>query len=202
MSNPGLTRVACEGGYYYKHDDAMVSPDAIVGPDTKVWSDAQIYAGANIGRSCIVGAGVHIENDVILGSFSKVQRGVVLYKGIITGDYVFFGPNATTTNDRNPRSFGPWELTETHIGIGASIGANATLVCGIDIGPLALVGAGSVVTRNVKAAELVVGNPAKHMGWVDVGGKVVSYEAELPEILQELIDEPIRAIKKYIGEVK
>lgn len=201
MSSPDLIKVACEGGHYYKHNKAVVSSDAIIGPDTKIWGDAQIYAGAKIGRSCIVGAGVHIENDVVLGSYSKIQRGVVLYRGIISGEYVFFGPNATTTNDRNPRSFGSWELTETYIGTGASIGANATLICGNNIGPLALVGAGSVVTKNVGAAELVAGNPAKHIGWVDVGGNVVSHELEFPGTLQYLIDNPTEAIKKYIGEL-
>ena len=202
MTSPGLIEVACEGGSYFMHETAKVSPRASIGKDTKIWGDAQIYDGAQLGVNCVIGAGVHVENDVILGGNSKVQRGVVLYRGIIADEYVFFGPNATTTNDYNPRSFGPWKLTETHIGAGASIGANATLICGKNIGPLALVGAGTVVTRNVEAAEVVAGNPARHIGWADVAGSVVSHEVRIPEEIAAMILNPIDAIKNYLGETR
>lgn len=202
MSVSRLIEVDCEGGVYFKHENATVSPKAIIGHGTKIWGEAQVYEGASIGSNCVIGAGVHIENDVILGSNSKVQRGVVLYRGIIADEYVFFGPNATTTNDHNPRSFGPWELTETLIGTGAAIGANATLVCGKNIGPLALIGAGSVVTKSVRAAEVVAGNPAIHLGWADVSGKVVSQGIEMPVVLQSMVIDPLTAIKKYLGELK
>ncbi len=158
-----------------------------------------MFDGAEIGKDCIIGAGVFIEKNVILGSFCKVQRGVTLYQGVRTGDYCFFGPNATTTNDRNPRSFGDWSLSETIIETGASIGANATLIAGNKIGVLSLVAAGAVVTRDVQPGQIVAGNPAEAKGWVDISGNIIARnEASLPASFWKALDDPETAIKTYI----
>ncbi|MEK7620901.1 MAG: acyltransferase [Patescibacteria group bacterium] len=194
-----LREVECEDGSYYVAETAIVDPNADVGPETRIWDYAHIYAGAKIGKSSMIGAGVHVESGGILGDYCKVQRGVVIYGGVSAGDYVFFGPNATTTNDRNPRSFGPWQKTETTIGTGASIGANATLIAGNEIGDLALVGAGAVVTQPVQPGQLVVGNPARFAGWVNVAGEVISTdEAMQPDQVREYLIDPRLAIGEYI----
>lgn len=143
---------------------------------------------------------MHVESDAELGDFSKVQRGVVLYRGVKAASYVFFGPNATTTNDRNPRAFGGWELSETIIETGASIGANATVIAGNKIGPLALVGAGALVSKPVRGCELVVGNPAKFAGWLDVSGEVISRSQEAPPIVDEILKDPLAAIINELGQ--
>lgn len=198
MANETMQKIECEGGYYYKHPTAIVEQEAIIGAETKLWADVHVFAVAKIGASCVLGAGVHVESNVELGNYSKAQRGVVLYNGVKTGDYVFFGPNATTTNDRNPRAFGDWEKAETNIGIGASIGANATLIAGNEIGPLALVGSGAVVTKPVPGGQAVAGNPAEFIGWVDVSGHVVSKDREAPFAIQMMLDNPELAIDNYL----
>lgn len=192
-----LTSIECEGGRYYVAENVVVDDDAIVGPETRIWEGARVREGSRIGAGCVIAADVHIEGAT-LGDFSKVQRGVTLYRGVIAGDYVFFGPNSTTTNDRNPRAFGDWELAETVIETGASIGANATLVAGRRIGALALVGAGSVVTRDVAPASLVIGNPARFAGWVDLRGNVINSE-NLPADMAEAIKNPRVAIEDDMG---
>jgi UDP-2-acetamido-3-amino-2,3-dideoxy-glucuronate N-acetyltransferase len=189
-----LKMVECEGGYYYLHPDAKVGKAAIVGAETKIWAGAHIFDGAKIGANCVLAAGVHVETEAELGDFGKVQRGVVLYRGVKASDYVFFGPNSTTTNDRNPRAFGEWELTETKIETGASIGANATIIAGNTIGPLALVGAGAVVSKSVRGCELVLGNPARFAGWVDVNGSVISRDGRAPLVVEEILKDPLAAI--------
>jgi UDP-2-acetamido-3-amino-2,3-dideoxy-glucuronate N-acetyltransferase len=194
-----LEKVECEGGYYYKHPTSVIDEGAIIGPNTKLWAETYIQAEAKVGANCILGAGVHIESEAELGDYGKIQRGVVLYKGVKAGDYVFFGPNATTTNDRNPRAFGSWDLAETRIGIGASIGANATLIAGNEIGPLALIGAGSVVTRPVGACQAVAGNPSRFIGWVDAAGNIIDRNEDAPDDIQELIADPLTAIVNYLG---
>lgn len=192
--------VECEGGHYLKSADAEVHPGALVGPDTKIWSGAQVFNGARIGRSCVIGAGVFIERDVQLGDHSKVQRGATLYTGVLAQDHVFIGPNATFTNDRNPRSFGPWELSETVLETGASIGANATIVAGRRVGALSLVAAGAVVVKDVESGQLVMGNPARAAGWVDVGGKVISRDPDvMPPELEELLRDPRLTIENYLA---
>lgn len=196
----GLKEVECDGGSYYVAESAIVDPAAVIGPDTKIWDYAKVYAKAQIGRSSILGAGVHVESGGILGDFCKVQRGVVIYSGVVAEDYVFFGPNATTTNDRNPRSFGLWDKVETYIETGASIGANATIIAGNRVGVFALVGAGSVVTRPVEAGQLVVGNPARFAGWVDTSGEVISRdESNIPKIVEQNSQDPISAIERQIN---
>lgn len=133
-----------------------------IGNNTNIWQFCVIFPDAKIGENCNICANVLIENDVIVGNNVTVKSGVQLWDGIIVEDNVFIGPNATFTNDLYPRSKNPdWKLEKTLIKKGASIGANATILCGITIGENAMIGAGSVVTKDVPAGELWVGNPAK-----------------------------------------
>jgi len=187
-------------GGYYLDDTAEVGEGSKIGSETKIWSNAKIFSNVDIGKNCVIGAGVHIEGDVKLGDSCKVQRGVTLYRGVRAGDYVFFGPNATTTNDRNPRAFGKWQIAPTLIETGASIGANATLIAGNRIGSLSLVGAGAVVTRDVRPGELVVGNPARFAGWVNLVGEVISRDPNnTPEETKSMLVEPRLAIEEYLN---
>lgn len=199
---PSLKEIETSGGTYFAHVEATIDSGADIGVGTKIWAGAHVFSGARIGEGCVIGEGVGIENGVLLGSYSKVQSGVRLYSGVEAGEYVFFGPNATTTNDRNPRAFGEWELSKTIIESGASIGANATLIAGNKIGALSLVAAGAVVTRDVEAASLVVGSPAQFRGWVDVAGDVVSREQQRPEEIEEMIINPAKSIKAYLESLR
>lgn len=149
------------------HESAEVSEKSSIGDGTKVWNLAQIREGAVIGKSCIISKNVYIDKDVRIGDRVKIQNNVNIYHGVVVGNDVFLGPSMTFTNDMFPRAFSDdWEVSETMVEDGASIGANATIVCGTSIGKYAMVGAGSVVTDDVGEYELVAGNPAKRIGWV------------------------------------
>lgn len=191
-----------ESGLYYYDESSQIDDSAVIGEETKIWNEARIFRNAIIGKYCVIGAGVHIESDVSIGDFSKVQRGVTLYSGVKAEDYVFFGPNATTTNDRNPRAFGSWDKAEAFVETGASIGANSTIVAGNRIGALSLIGAGAVVTKDVAPGQLVVGNPARFAGWVDVSGKVISKdETKIPNEVEKMIEDPKLSIEQYLNEL-
>jgi len=201
MTKPRV--IETEGGEYWLGDGASVHPEATVGPGTKIWDGARILGGTVLGKNCVIGAGVGIEGAT-LGDYCKVQTGNTLYHGVTAEDYVFFGPNATTTNDHNPRAFGDWDLSRIHLEIGSSIGANATLIARpetLKIGALSVVGSGSVVTKNVEAGRLVAGNPARGIGWVDVRGRMVSDTLKpcAPEYAAMLRD-PRLAIEQLIRE--
>ena len=153
------------------HPSATVDDRASIGDGTRVWINVQIREGASIGRDCILSKDVYIDHEVSIGDRCKVQNSVSVYNGVTIEDEVFVGPNACFTNDRIPRAFlADWKVTPTLVKRGASIGANATIVCGVTIGEYAMVGAGSVVTRDVEPHALVVGNPAKVVGYVDREG--------------------------------
>lgn len=135
-----------------------------IGKDSNIWQFCVIFAGAKIGDNCNICANVLIENEVTVGNNVTVKSGVQLWDGVTLEDNVFVGPNVTFTNDLFPRSKNPdWELSKTVVKKGASIGANSTILCGITIGENAMIGAGSVVTKDVPAGELWVGNPAKFL---------------------------------------
>lgn len=145
-----------------------------IGDNTSVWQFCVILPGARIGQNCNVCAGVLIENDVKIGDNVTVKSGVQLWDGTTIGDNVFIGPNATFTNDLVPRSkVYPEAFRRTTVGRGASIGANATIIAGIEIGEYAFIGAGSVVTKNVPANTLWYGNPARHTGYITCDGTLL-----------------------------
>ena len=149
------------------HESAHVSEKASIGSGTKIWINSQVRECSGIGENCIIGKDTYIDQYVSIGNRVKIQNGVSVYHGVTIEDDVFVGPNVTFTNDKVPRSFNnSWEISKTFVKTGASIGANATIVCGITIGEYAMIGAGSVVTKNVAPYSLVVGNPAKHIGYV------------------------------------
>jgi UDP-2-acetamido-3-amino-2,3-dideoxy-glucuronate N-acetyltransferase len=175
----GATRMADTP---FIHPLAQVEDGAEIGARTKVWAGAQIRRGAQIGADCIIGSGVTVDLDVVVGDRCKVQNAALLYRGLRVGDGVFIGPAAVFTNDRLPRAVAPsgeplgsdgWEISPTTVDDGASIGANATVVCGVRIGRWALVGAGAVVICDVPAHALVVGVPARQVGWVCACGSRV-----------------------------
>lgn len=149
------------------HETAEVSGKASVGDNTKIWNLAQVRENAVIGESCIISKNVYIDAHAVIGNRVKIQNNVNVYDGVVVEDDVFLGPSMTFTNDMYPRSFNQdWEITKTLVKKGASIGAGAVIVCGVEIGEYAMIGSGSVVVKDVPAHALVVGNPARQIGWV------------------------------------
>jgi UDP-2-acetamido-3-amino-2,3-dideoxy-glucuronate N-acetyltransferase len=157
---------------YFVHPTAVVDDGCEIGFGTKIWHFSHIMPGCKIGDNCNIGQNVVISPDVILGKNVKVQNNVSLYTGVTCGDDVFLGPSCVFTNVTNPRSAvnRRGQYSKTHVGRGASIGANATIVCGHDIGEFAFIGAGAVVTKDVPAYALLVGNPARQLGWMSEYG--------------------------------
>jgi len=156
------------------HPTATVDKNSKIGRGTKIWINAQIRENAVIGDNCIISKDTYIDHDVQIGSNTKIQNGVSIYNGVTVEDDVFIGPNATFTNDKIPRAFNAdWEIIPTVIKKGASIGANSTVICGITIGEYAMIAAGSVVTKDVEPYSLVMGNPAKHVAYIDQAGNRV-----------------------------
>lgn len=157
------------------HETAVVEPGARIGDGTRVWHHAHIRAGAAIGAGCVLGKGTFVDAGVRIGDRVKVQNGVSVYRGVTLEEDVFVGPQVAFTNDPFPRAHGEgWRPVPTVVRRGASIGANATVVCGTEIGAWAMVGAAAVVTRDVEPHRLVLGAPARPVGWVCVCGGVVS----------------------------
>jgi UDP-2-acetamido-3-amino-2,3-dideoxy-glucuronate N-acetyltransferase len=160
------------------HPTASVDARAEIGSGSRVWINVQIREHAKIGSGCILSKDVYIDHAVTIGDRCKVQNSVSVYNGVTIGDDVFVGPNACFTNDKVPRANNAdWSVTPTLVKSGASIGANATIVCGITIGEYAMIAAGSVVTKDVAPYSLVMGNPARHVGFVDEAGNRVENNA-------------------------
>jgi UDP-2-acetamido-3-amino-2,3-dideoxy-glucuronate N-acetyltransferase len=161
---------------YFAHETAVIDNGCKIGSGTKIWHFSHIMTGSEIGENCNIGQNVVISPGVKLGRNVKVQNNVSIYTGVICADDVFLGPSMVFTNVINPRSAinRKDQYGSTIVEKGASIGANATIVCGIKIGKYSFVGAGAVVTKDVKAYSLVVGNPARHTGWMsEFGHKLV-----------------------------
>jgi len=154
------------------HPTAVVEDGAEIGEGTRIWHFVHVRSGAKIGKNCNIGKDCYIDVGAVIGNNVKIQNGVSIYRGVILEDDVFVGPYAVFTNDLYPRSFvKDWELVRTIVKKGASIGANATIVCGVTIGEYAMVGAGSVVTKDVPPHGLVYGNPARLRGFVCFCGR-------------------------------
>lgn len=162
----------------FVHPTAIVEDGVVIGSGTKVWHHAHVRTGARIGIGCTLGKNVFVDAGVHIGDRCKIQNNVSVYAGVTLEDEVFVGPAATFTNDRYPRAANPdWQVVETVVRRGASIGANATIVCGVELGPWSTVAAGSVVTRSLSAHELVAGVPARRIGWVCECGYPLSRDA-------------------------
>jgi UDP-2-acetamido-3-amino-2,3-dideoxy-glucuronate N-acetyltransferase len=163
------------------HSTAVVEDGARVGEGTRIWHFAHVRAGATIGTDCTIGKDAFVDSGAIVGDRCKVQNGVSVYSGVTLESEVFVGPNAVFSNDLRPRAMSPgWKIVPTLVHTGASIGANATVVCGTEVGSYAMVAAGAVVTRDVADHQLVIGNPARHAGWVCRCGAVCSRDSKPP----------------------
>jgi acetyltransferase-like isoleucine patch superfamily enzyme len=152
---------------FFKHEKALVAQGAKVGEGTRVWANTNILNGAIIGEHCNICDGCYVEGRAVIGNYVTLKNGVAVFDGVTLQDDVFVGSGVAFINDRNPRSHraDAWVLEKTLIQKGASLGANATILCGVTVGPYAIIGAGAVVTRDVPAHTIVVGNPAQQVGY-------------------------------------
>jgi UDP-2-acetamido-3-amino-2,3-dideoxy-glucuronate N-acetyltransferase len=187
---------------YFAHETAVIDDGCCIGEGVKIWHFSHIMPNCKIGDGCNIGQNVVVSPEVVLGRNVKVQNNVSIYTGVTCDDDVFLGPSMVFTNVTNPRSaiLRRDQYQKTHVGRGASIGANATIVCGHHIGEFAFIGAGAVVTKDVPAYALVVGNPSKQIGWMsEFGHRLVFDEhglATCPESGDEYHLQEQRVVKK------
>ena len=161
------------------HPTANIHLSAVIGQGCKIWINVQVREGAKIGDDSIISKDVYIDCDVSIGNGCKIQNSVSVYHGVTIGDLVFVGPNVSFTNDKVPRAFNAeWIVTPTVVEEGASIGANATIICGVTIGAYSMIAAGAVVTKDVAPYSLVVGNPAREISKIDRNGNQISDSGE------------------------
>ena len=188
------------------HDTAIVDQPADIGSGTKIWHWVHVMAGAKIGKGCVLGQNVYVGGKAVLGNNVRVQNNVSIYDRVILADDVFCGPSMVFTNVINPRSSVERkdEYLETHVGKGASIGANATIICGNEIGEYAFIGAGSVVTKPVPAYALMVGNPAKQIGWMSRAGVLLEFDDKGMAVCSETGEryQKIENVTTYLGDKK
>lgn len=172
---------------FFAHESAIIDEGCHIGNGTKIWHFSHIMSNCKLGNNCNIGQNVVVSPEVILGNNVKVQNNVSIYTGVICEDDVFLGPSMVFTNIINPRSnvIRRGQYTTTLVKKGATIGANATIVCGHDIGEYAFIGAGAVVTKEIPAYALVVGNPAKHIGWMSEYGHRLEFDNKGFAICQE-----------------
>jgi UDP-2-acetamido-3-amino-2,3-dideoxy-glucuronate N-acetyltransferase len=165
---------------YFAHESAVIDPGAVIGAGTKIWHFSHIMTGSKIGKNCNLGQNVVVSPDVVLGNNVKVQNNVSIYTGVICEDDVFLGPSMVFTNINNPRSavVRRDQYVQTLVEKGATIGANATIICGNKIGKFAFIGAGAVVTSEVLPYALVVGNPSRQIGWMSEYGHRLEFDSE------------------------
>jgi len=174
-------------GEYFAHETAVIDDGCNIGKGTKIWHFSHVMPNCTLGENCNLGQNVVISPEVVLGKNVKIQNNVSIYTGVTCDDDVFLGPSCVFTNVTNPRSGvnRRGQYDKTHVGKGASVGANATIVCGHDIGAFAFIGAGAVVTKTVPAYALVVGNPAKQIGWMSEYGHRLSFNDTGEAICEE-----------------
>lgn len=172
---------------YIAHETAVIDEGCEIGDGVKIWHFSHIMSGCRIGDGCNIGQNVVVSPDVVLGKNVKVQNNVSIYTGVICEDDVFLGPSMVFTNVINPRSavVRKSEYMHTSVGRGATIGANATIVCGNDIGEFAFIGAGAVVTKSVPSYALVAGNPARQIGWMSEYGHRLEFDAGAEAVCPE-----------------
>jgi UDP-2-acetamido-3-amino-2,3-dideoxy-glucuronate N-acetyltransferase len=172
---------------FFAHETAVIDEGCTIGKDTKIWHFSHIMNDCVVGEKCNIGQNVVISPGVILGNNVKIQNNVSLYTGVTCDDDVFLGPSCVFTNVINPRSAVNRrdQYSKTHVGKGASIGANATIVCGHDIGKYSFIGAGAVVTKTIPDFALVVGNPAKQIGWMSEFGQKLTFDTYGKSICSE-----------------
>ena len=167
---------------YFKHDSAYIDENVEIGDGTKIWHFSHVQSGARIGKNCILGQNVNVGSNVVIGNFVKIQNNVSVYEGVTLEDYVFCGPSMVFTNIIDPRSKYPQAgskfYIKTLVKVGASLGANSTIICGHTIGRFAFVGAGAVVTKDVPDYALVIGNPAKQVGWLCEAGQKLIFDKD------------------------
>jgi len=167
---------------FYKHESAYVDEKTIIGDGTKIWHFSHVQSGAKIGSNCVLGQNVNIGGNVVVGNFCKIQNNVSVYEGVTLEDYVFCGPSMVFTNILDPRCKYPQAGSEFYIKTlvkeGASIGANATIICGNTLGKHCFVAAGALVTKDIPDYALVIGSPAKIIGWVSEGGKRLNFDTD------------------------
>lgn len=172
---------------FFAHESTYIDEGCIIGKGTKIWHFSHIMSHSVIGENCNIGQNVVISPEVVLGNNVKIQNNVSIYTGVTCDDDVFLGPSCVFTNVINPRSAvnRKSEYLKTHVGKGASIGANATIVCGHNIGNYAFIGAGAVVTKHVPDYALVVGNPARQIGWISEFGHRLHFDEKGIAICEE-----------------
>ncbi len=169
-----------ENSSFFVHPSSIIDNGATIGSGTKVWHFCHLMPACKVGDRCIIGQNVYIDNDVSIGNGVKIQNNVSVYTGVEIEDDVFLGPSMVFTNVINPRSFieRKEEFKKTIVRKGATIGANATILCGVEIGSYAMIGAGTMVVKNVPPYALIVGNPAQQIGWVSRAGHTLDFNAE------------------------
>lgn len=172
---------------FFAHSTAIIDEGCIIGKGTKIWHFSHLMSNCTLGENCNLGQNVVVSPQVVLGRNVKVQNNVSIYTGVTCDDDVFLGPSMVFTNVINPRSAinRKNEYAKTHVGKGASIGANATIVCGHNIGEYAFIGAGAVVTKNIPPYSLWIGNPAKQSGWISEYGHRLEFDKENIAVCQE-----------------
>jgi UDP-2-acetamido-3-amino-2,3-dideoxy-glucuronate N-acetyltransferase len=188
---------------YFAHETAFIDEGCSIGKGSKIWHFSHVMPNCVIGENCNIGQNVVVSPEVVLGNNVKVQNNVSIYTGVTCDDDVFLGPSMVFTNVINPRSAvnRKNQYAKTHVGKGVSIGANATIVCGHDIGEFAFIGAGAVVTKTVKPYALVVGNPARQMGWMSEYGHKLNFDENNIAVCEEsnqkyIIDKEKQEVKK------
>ena len=191
---------------YFSHETAVIDENVTIGIGTKIWHFSHVMSNAIIGANCNLGQNVVVSPGVILGDKCKIQNNVSVYSGVTCDSDVFLGPSMVFTNIINPRSAieRRGQYTKTHVGKGASIGANSTIVCGNDIGDYALIGAGAVITKYVKPYALVVGNPAKQIGWMSRYGQRLNFNQDGFALCKESLDwyELKNEEVQFLGRIK